>query len=139
MRLVIGGAVKGHTPACISLCLCNIFFSLDNPELQTIGQGDTFIFLTCCDGLNRDKDELFQDCINKHLGPGFGYIFPFVLRGCCCLKRAPSRSVPPLVRNAFGWRIRRAGFQMAGGAANQPLLLAAQGALAAPAPRERRL
>lgn len=44
MRLVRGSAVKGHTPACISLRFCNIFFSLDNPELQTIGQGDTFIF-----------------------------------------------------------------------------------------------
>lgn len=120
MRLVIGGAVKGHTPACISLCLRNIFFSLDNPELQTIGQGDTFIFLTCCDGLNGDKDELFKDCINKHLGPGFGYIVPFVLRACCCLKRASSRNVPPLVRNTFGWRIQRAGFQMAGAAPTSP-------------------
>lgn len=104
MRLVIGGAVKGHTPACISLCLRNIFFSLDNPELQTIGQGDTFIFLTCCDGLNGDKDELFKDCINKHLGPGFGYIVPFVLRACCCLKRASSRNVPPLVHLDGGSR-----------------------------------
>lgn len=46
MRLVIGTAVKGHTLACISLSHCNIFPSLDNPQLQTIGQEDTFIFVT---------------------------------------------------------------------------------------------
>lgn len=80
----------------------------------------THLFLTCCDGLNRDKDELFKDCINKHLGPGFGYIFPFVLCGCCCLKRISSRNVLPLVRNTFGWRIQRAGFQMAGAAPTNP-------------------
>lgn len=46
MRLVIGTAVKGHTLTCISLSHCNIFLPLDNPQLQTIGQGDTFILVT---------------------------------------------------------------------------------------------
>lgn len=87
MRLLIGSAVEGRTPACISLRLCNIFSSLDNPALQTGGQGDTlifffFFFLTRRDGLHGDNDELFKDRINKHPGPGLGDIFPFVLCGC---------------------------------------------------------
>lgn len=46
MRLVIGSAAKGHTLTCISLSRCNISLPLGDPQLQTIGQGDTFILVT---------------------------------------------------------------------------------------------